>query len=224
MLLCSRMIFSPWNSWIWGSLLVLHRPIETAAFIRTYTQKHKITLIDETVIHRTKFDSGISGPNFRARLTPYSLRRLGVLNLSGPRRIEWKAKIVVWVMTVAVFLVTFATGVVLLFLFSQRGVLREPKQKRTEGRIRFRVEVAIISTDEPFIQEITVTENVSRYGARVVTKRWWRPNAGVTVKLLVEDLPYSARIAYCHPLRDDAFAVGMQFPLPVVSWMVRPIS
>jgi hypothetical protein len=131
---------------------------------------------------------------------------------------------VVWVITLAVFLVTFATGVLLPFLFSQRGVLREPEQKRTEGRIRFRVEVALISTDEPFIKEITVTENVSRYGARVVTKRWWRPDTGVTLKLLLEDLPYSARIAYCHPLGEDAFAVGMQFSLPVVSWMVRPIS
>jgi hypothetical protein len=30
LLLCSRIILSPWNSWTWGSLLVLHRPIETA--------------------------------------------------------------------------------------------------------------------------------------------------------------------------------------------------
>jgi hypothetical protein len=147
-----------------------------------------------------------------------------VLNLFGPRRIEWKAKIVVWVITVAVFLVTLVVGVLFPFLFFQRGVLREPEQKRTEGRTRFRVEVELLSTDEPFIKEITVTENVSRYGARVVTKAWWRPNAGVTVKLLQEGLPYSARIAYCHPVREEAFAVGMQFSLPVVSWMVRPIS
>jgi hypothetical protein len=131
---------------------------------------------------------------------------------------------VVWVITIAVFVVTFAAGVLLPFLFSKRGVQREPEQKRTERRIRFRVEVALISTDEPFIREITVTENVSRYGARVITKRWWRPNTGVTLRLLLKDLPYSARIAYCHPLGKDVFAVGMQFPLPVVSWMVRPIS
>ena len=31
LLLCSRMILSPWNSWTWDFLLVLHRPIETAA-------------------------------------------------------------------------------------------------------------------------------------------------------------------------------------------------
>ena len=33
----------------------------------------------------------------------------------------------VWVITLAVFLVTFAAGVLLPFLFSQRGVLREPE-------------------------------------------------------------------------------------------------
>ena len=31
LLLCSRMILSPWNSWTWDFLLVLRRPIETAA-------------------------------------------------------------------------------------------------------------------------------------------------------------------------------------------------
>src|ERR1700684_3998978 len=90
-------------------------------------------------------------------------------------------------------------GVSILFFFFQRDqnrkALREPEQKRTEGRTRFRVDVELISTDEPLVTEITVTENVSRYGARVVTKTWWRPNAGLTVKLLQEDLPYDARIA-----------------------------
>jgi hypothetical protein len=33
-----------------------------------------------------------------------------------------------------------------------------------------RVEVELLSTDAPFINEIALTENVSRDGARVVTK------------------------------------------------------
>ena len=142
----------------------------------------------------------------------------------GPKRIEGKANIVVWILTVAVFLVTLAAGVLILFLFSPREVLREPEQKRMERRTRIRVEVELLSTDEPFGREITVTENISRYGARVVTKRWWPPNAGVTVRLLLEDLPYSARIAYCHPIREETFAAGIQLSSPVVSWMVRPVS
>ena len=134
----------------------------------------------------------------------------------------------VWVITVEIFLVTLAAGVSILFFFYRRNqnrdALKRPEEKRAESRSQFRVEVELLSTDEPLIKEITVTENVSRYGARVVTKALWRPNAGLTVKLLREDLPYDARIAYCNPLPEAAFAVGLQFTLPVVSWMVRPLS
>jgi hypothetical protein len=48
----------------------------------------------------------------------------------------------------------------------------------------------------------------------------WRPNGGVTVKVLREDLPNRARIAYCNPLKGEAFAIGLQFSSAVVSWMV----
>ena len=134
----------------------------------------------------------------------------------------------VWVITFEVFLVALAAGVSTLFFFYRRNqnrdALKRPEEKRTESRTRFRVDVELISTDEPLIKEITVTENVSRYGARVVTKTLWRPNVGLTVKLLREDLPYDARIAYCNPLAEESFAVGMQFTLPVVSWRVRPLS
>ena len=100
-----------------------------------------------------------------------------MLNLFGPRRIEWKANIVVWVVTVAVFLGTLVAGVLILFLLFQRDLIREalrkPEHKRMESRTLARVEVELLSTDEPFIDEITLTENVSRYGARVVTKTRW---------------------------------------------------
>jgi hypothetical protein len=135
---------------------------------------------------------------------------------------------VVWVITVEVFLVALAAGVSILFFFFQRDqnrkAGRDPQQKRTEGRTQFRADVELISIDEPIVREIAVTENVSRYGARVVTKTLWRPEAGLTVKLLQEDLPYDARIAYCSPSPDETFAVGLQFKLPVVSWRVRPLS
>jgi hypothetical protein len=147
-----------------------------------------------------------------------------VLKLFRPRHIEWKANIVVWVTTVAVFLGTLVAGVLILFLFSQRDLIREalrnPEQKRMERRTVARVEVELLSTDEPFINEIASTENVSCYGARVVTKMRWRPNDGVTVKLLREGLPNRARIAYCNPLNGEAFAIGLQFSSAVVSWMV----
>ena len=129
----------------------------------------------------------------------------------------------VWVITVAVFLGILVAGVCTLFLFSERDQIREalrkPDKKRKETRTLVRVEVELLSTDAPLINEITSTENVSRYGARVVTKIEWRANDAVTVKLLREGLPNPARIAYCSPLKGEAFAVGLQFSSPVVNWM-----
>ena len=129
-----------------------------------------------------------------------------------------------WVITVAAFLGTLVAGALALFLFHQRDHIREalrtPAQKRMESRTLARVEVELLSTDAPFINENTLTENVSRYGARVVTKTQWRPSDDVDVKLHREGLSNRARIAYCKRLKGEAFAIGLQFSLPVVNWMV----
>ncbi len=89
-----------------------------------------------------------------------------------------------------------------------------------ECRTLARVEVELLNTDAPFTNEITLTENVSRYGARVVTTMKWQPNDDVDVKLRREGLSNRARIAYCKPLKGEAFAIGLQFSLPVVNWTV----
>jgi hypothetical protein len=131
---------------------------------------------------------------------------------------------VVWVITVAVFLATLVIGIVLLFLFSQlnriREALRTPEQKRTEPRTSARVEVQLLNTGALFIKEIALTQNVSRHGARVVTKTQWLPNQDVTVKLLRKNLSNRARVAYCNPVKEEEFAVGLEFSYPVASWTV----
>jgi hypothetical protein len=90
---------------------------------------------------------------------------------------------------------------------------------RMESRTRARVEVELSSPNGPSSNEITLTENVSRHGARVVTKRRWQPSDGVIVKWR-GNRHSLARIAYCKPLKGDAFAIGLQFSSAVVSWMV----
>jgi hypothetical protein len=126
---------------------------------------------------------------------------------------------VVWVTTVAVFLGTLVAGVLILFLVAQRDLIREalrnPENKRMERRTVARVEVELLSTDEPFINEISLTENVSRCGARVVTKTRWRPNDGVLVRFPGGEKRSRAKIAYCNDLPGDAFAVGLQFSAAV---------
>ena len=110
-----------------------------------------------------------------------------------------------WVITVAAFLGTVLAGIFAFVLFSQRGRIRDalktPVQRRMESRTLARIEVELLTTDAPFINEITLTENVSRYGARVVTKTQWRLSDDVDVKLRREGLCNRARIAYCKPLK-----------------------
>jgi len=74
------------------------------------------------------------------------------------------------------------------------------ERPRLQSRIRARVEVELSSPNGPSSNEITLTENVSRHGARVVTKRRWQPSDGVIVKWR-GNRHSLARIAYCKPLK-----------------------
>src|SRR5579859_384333 len=113
----------------------------------------------------------------------------------------------IWLITVVIFLGSVAV-VLLGFWFLFR---RKPEQQRMEVRIPSRVELELSGPDEPLNCEITFTENISRHGARVVTKRHWSPNAGVLVRLTQDSQLSRARITYCQPLKGDAFAMGLQF-------------
>ena len=104
----------------------------------------------------------------------------------------------IWLITIVTFLGA-VVAVMLVFLFSlQReqilAALRKLEQQRMEARIRTRVALELSGPDEPLIYETTFTENVSRHGARVVTKRRWSPNDSVLVKLPQECL--SSRTDY----------------------------
>jgi len=125
----------------------------------------------------------------------------------------------IWLITIVTFL-GVVVAVMLVFLFSFRreqilAALRKLEQQRMEARIPTRVALELSGPDEPLIYEFTFTENVSRHGARVVTKRRWSPNDSVLVKPPQECLLSRARITYCQPLKGDEFAMGLQFPFVV---------
>ena len=127
----------------------------------------------------------------------------------------------IWLITIVTFLgVVVAAMLVFLFVFRKQilAALRKLEQRRMEARIPTRVGLELSDPDEPLIYEITFTENVSRHGARVVTKRCWSPNDSVLVKLPQESLPSRARITYCQPLKGDEFAMGLQFSLLVYDY------
>jgi hypothetical protein len=128
----------------------------------------------------------------------------------------------IWLITIVMFLGAVVAVMLVFWFFFQReqilAALRKPEQRRKEARIPTRVGLQLSGPDEPLSYEITFTENVSRYGARVVTKRHWSPNDSVLVKLPQECLPSRARITYCRPLKGDEFAMGLQFSSAVYDW------
>ena len=125
----------------------------------------------------------------------------------------------IWFTTILIFLGT-VIAVMLVFCFFQRerirAAMKRPEEHRLETRIATRVGLELSGADE--LYEITFTENVSPHGARVFSKRSWRPNDSVLVKLPQEDCPSRARITYCQPLEGDEFATGLQFSF-LVYWM-----
>ena len=131
----------------------------------------------------------------------------------------------IWLITIVTFLgAVVAAMLVFLFVFREQilAALRKLEQRRMEARIPTRVGLELSGPDEPLIYEITFTENVSRHGARVVTKRCWSPNDSVLVKLPQECLSSRARITYCQPLKEDEFTMGLQFSSAVYDWIGSP--
>jgi len=122
----------------------------------------------------------------------------------------------IWLITILIFLGSVVV-VLLGFWFLFR---RKPEQQRMEARIPARVELELSGPDEPLICEITFTENVSRHGARVVTKKRWSPNEGVLVRLPQEGHLSRARITYCQALKRNEFAMGLQFSS--IDWIGSP--
>src|SRR6266446_10685771 len=131
----------------------------------------------------------------------------------------------IWLITIVTFLGAVVAAMLgFLFVFREQilAALRKLEQRRMEARIPTRVGLELSGPDEPLIYEITFTENVSRHGARVVTKRRWSPNDSVIVKLPQESRPSRARITYCQPFKEDQFATGLQFSLAVYDWIRSP--
>ena len=122
-----------------------------------------------------------------------------------------------WIFTVLLLisLGIFVAVMLGFFLYSRREEIREalrkPWQPRKEIRTQVRIGLELSSQGEPPAIDLTFTENISPHGARVVTRRRWRPNERVVVRMVQRERHTRARIAYCKPLiQGDAYAVGLE--------------
>jgi hypothetical protein len=121
----------------------------------------------------------------------------------------------IWALTISVFLVT-AVAVLLIF-----SVLSStPTERRIERRTSAQFDVDLYGLDEPLAHEMACTENVSRRGARVVTKKPWQRNNRVVIKLPQGNERSRAKVAYCNALPKDGFAVGLKLSKAFDGWLI----
>jgi hypothetical protein len=80
------------------------------------------------------------------------------------------------------------------------------------------VAVMLTSPDSTLPTELTLTENISSRGARVVTKGLWSANDSLVIKSLEGDLLSKARVIYRQPIRENVYAIGLQLLAPKGDW------
>jgi len=57
-----------------------------------------------------------------------------------------------------------------------------------------------------------LTENISPLGARVISKRSWRPGEGSLITPSTGEFAQVGRVIYCLPRAGDRFCLGIEFP------------
>jgi hypothetical protein len=91
---------------------------------------------------------------------------------------------------------------------------------RKEQRVSLKMFVKLSSPDNP-TSEIAPTIDISCHGARVVTRRKWRPDEQVSVRSIRGNLYSRARIVHCEPYIGNSFVIGIQMYYPTGNWTTR---
>ncbi len=85
---------------------------------------------------------------------------------------------------------------------------------RYDKRTAAAVAVMLTSPERAFTTELTLTENISERGARVLTRKvWWESLEG--------DLQSEARVVYRQPVRENVFAIGLELLGPRGHWRAK---
>ena len=96
-----------------------------------------------------------------------------------------------------------------------------PLLRRAENRTVIRMFVKLSNPDNGKF-EITPTIDVSRHGARVVTKSQWQPNQDLIVQTIRGNLYSRARAVHCELLTDGSYALGLELYSPLGEWTKSP--
>ena len=104
------------------------------------------------------------------------------------------------------------------------GVPKSFAAPRREARIPMEVGVQIAGHATVPGVEATFTENVSPRGARVLSARRWEKNDRLMIYTVSGSFRSLARVAYCETVRDNGFAVGVEFLDSNGRWVVADLS
>ena len=97
-------------------------------------------------------------------------------------------------------------------------VLMHALSGRYEKRTPRAVPVHLLRLDESQLNVVTVTENVSPRGARIVTDWNCAPGKHLLLTAPEEGVKSLARVVYCQPMENTKFAVGLQLVVRVEEW------
>jgi hypothetical protein len=102
------------------------------------------------------------------------------------------------------------------------GSEKSPASTLLDGRIEKRIPmvlpVDLVVAEEMLVSERAVTVNVSPHGARVVTKRHWRPEEQPWLASLTSYFRLQGSVVYCQSLTNGDFCVGLKFRASFMGW------
>src|SRR6266849_10273785 len=94
--------------------------------------------------------------------------------------------------------------------------------ERCETRIVTVVPVYLSRSDQLAPVETGFTENISRHGARVLTRGHWRTGDQVVISSRRGSLQAQARVVYSQPSAGTATVIGLQLSSPKCDWLSKP--
>jgi hypothetical protein len=90
---------------------------------------------------------------------------------------------------------------------------------RMEKRLPIAVVVYFAKIQDPVnAAELTYTDNVSAYGACVISKRAWQPGESAQITSFKEQSALRGEVVHCRKCSNDRYAVGLTFHGCKVTW------
>jgi hypothetical protein len=83
--------------------------------------------------------------------------------------------------------------------------------QRAEDRLQIKVTAMLVGRHGKLDIEKATTENASVHGVRVISASEWYPDDLILVSVPAAHFTAAARVAYCQPLDDGRFSVGLEF-------------